>query len=579
MVDSDDIGDWPEVQTFTPTMEEFSSLKNLLAYMERCGAHKAGIAKIRPPDEWVARAKGYQVTDIDLKIETPVMQTLAPTEISETVSPTVKKGAFQASHSYMNELSVEAYRRLATKPQYVTPTHETYDELEDLYWASLVDDTSDAPIYGADVCDSITDKDQKIWNINKLDSLLTDVMEEQIPGVNMPYLYFGMWRATFSWHVEDMDLYGVNFLHFGAPKTWYCVPPQYGYKLEQAAQKLFPHMSAACYNLLRHKAVMLAPDLLEELGVRVHKVVQEERDMIIVFPHAYHCGFNHGFNIAESTNFALPRWIEYGKRFRGCLCGDKDQAVVVNMEPFIRIYQPDKIDAWMKNQDFACHPEDPPHIKKAYQDAKILLEDEDLHKFEEHIRIKREVPKWYYDQFSFIEDNFPKYEDDIDLFNTFDISKYTTDGESGPLVGPRYRRTKLDLAENLESCQVKLKPIRKVDVFSHMRKLKRQNAYEESCNSKSIKTEVPTVSSGFAGANIDDMIAKKAMMTCHKTHRFRACRKCTGCLTPNCGDCANCFDMPAFGGFGTSKQKCKKRMCINPIMQQCPECKWTIDGI
>ena len=45
----------------------------------------------------------------------------------------------------------------------------------------------------------------------------------------MPYLYFGMWRATFSWHVEDMDLYGVNFLHFGAPKTWYCVPPQVGY--------------------------------------------------------------------------------------------------------------------------------------------------------------------------------------------------------------------------------------------------------------------------------------------------------------------------------------------------------------
>ena len=93
-------------------------------------------------------------------------------------------------------------------------------------------------------------------------------MEEQIPGVNMPYLYFGMWRATFSWHVEDMDLYGVNFLHYGAPKTWYCVPPQYAYKLEAAATKLFPGMAKACPNLLRHKAVMLAPELLEEHGVR-----------------------------------------------------------------------------------------------------------------------------------------------------------------------------------------------------------------------------------------------------------------------------------------------------------------------
>ena len=40
-----------------------------------------------------------------------------------------------------------------------------------------------------------------------------------------------------------MDLYGVNFLHHGAPKTWYCVPPMYAYKLEKIANKLFPGMS------------------------------------------------------------------------------------------------------------------------------------------------------------------------------------------------------------------------------------------------------------------------------------------------------------------------------------------------
>ena len=41
--------------------------------------------------------------------------------------------------------------------------------------------------------------------------------------------------------------------------------------------------------------------------VKVNKVVQEERDLIIVFPHAYHAGFNHGFYIAEASNFGTPR--------------------------------------------------------------------------------------------------------------------------------------------------------------------------------------------------------------------------------------------------------------------------------
>ena len=70
---------------------------------------------------------------------------------------------------------------------------------------------------------SIYDDDVEHWNINRLNTILDLLSTEcnvKILGVNAAYLYFGMWRTTFPWHTEDMDLYSINYLHFGAPKFW-----------------------------------------------------------------------------------------------------------------------------------------------------------------------------------------------------------------------------------------------------------------------------------------------------------------------------------------------------------------------
>ena len=189
----------------------------------------------------------------------------------------------------------------------MTPAHQSYEDLEAQYWSYDTLDRSDDPIYGADVPRSLIDNDSKIWNVGKKDTMFNDIGQKLTRVKDGAYLYFGMWKATFSWHIEDMDLYGINFLHYGAPKTWYCIPPKHGYKLEKAAQSLFPEWGKNCYNFLRHKVCMISPKLLAQRGIKVHKVVQEERDIIIVFPHAYHSGFNHGFNIAEASNFGTPR--------------------------------------------------------------------------------------------------------------------------------------------------------------------------------------------------------------------------------------------------------------------------------
>ena len=108
--------------------------------------------------------------------------------------------------------------------RYKPPKVKDREELERKYWKNV---TFNPPIYGADIPGSLYDKDVKEWNINHLGTILDTVTEEygvSIPGVNTAYLYFGMWKTTFAWHTEDMDLYSINYLHFGAPKQWYvCV--------------------------------------------------------------------------------------------------------------------------------------------------------------------------------------------------------------------------------------------------------------------------------------------------------------------------------------------------------------------
>ncbi|XP_023420360.2 lysine-specific demethylase 4D [Cavia porcellus] len=326
------------IMIFHPTKEEFNDFDKYIAYMESQGAHRAGLAKVIPPKEWRARESYDNISD--LLIATPLQQVVSG-----------QAGVFTQYHKRKKPMTVGEYKHLANSKKYQAPPHRNFQELERKYWKNRL---YDSPIYGADISGSLFDENTKQWNLGCLGTI-QDLLEQEcgvvIQGVNTPYLYFGMWKTTFAWHTEDMDLYSINYLHFGEPKTWYAVPPEHGKRLERLARELFPGSSRVCGAFLRHKVALISPTVLRNNGIPFSCMTQEAGEFMVTFPYGYHAGFNHGFNCAEAINFATPRWIDYGKVASQCSCGEA--RVSFSMDAFVRILQPERYELWKRGQDRA----------------------------------------------------------------------------------------------------------------------------------------------------------------------------------------------------------------------------------
>ncbi|XP_064358993.1 lysine-specific demethylase 4C isoform X2 [Dromaius novaehollandiae] len=319
-----------------------------------------------PPKEWKPR-KHYNDIE-DLVIPAPIQQMV-----------TGQSGLFTQYNIQKKPMTVKEFRQLANSDKYCTPRYVDYEDLERKYWKNL---TFVAPIYGADINGSIYDEDIEEWNIARLNTILDVVGEDcgiSIEGVNTPYLYFGMWKTTFAWHTEDMDLYSINYLHFGEPKSWYAIPPEHGRRLERLAQGFFPSSSQGCDAFLRHKMTLISPSILKKYGIPFDKITQEAGEFMITFPYGYHAGFNHGFNCAESTNFATIRWIDYGKAAKLCTC--RRDMVTISMDIFVRKFQPDRYQLWKQGKDLytidhtKTTPESTPEVK-AWLQRKKKTKDE-----------------------------------------------------------------------------------------------------------------------------------------------------------------------------------------------------------
>lgn len=157
----------------------------------------------------------------------------------------------------------------------------TQSERENLIWSGMrkccSNKTANAemnPTYAIDNEQSLFTNKFPYWNLNEItknDSLIHG--GEIIPGVNTPFLNFGMFGTCFGLHHEDSNLGSINKLHGGASKTWVSIPSSEAPKLEKFVHDAVPKsISTRCNRYIRHKAVMIPPSELEKHGIQFAKV-------------------------------------------------------------------------------------------------------------------------------------------------------------------------------------------------------------------------------------------------------------------------------------------------------------------
>ncbi|GMC33941.1 unnamed protein product [Saccharomyces cerevisiae] len=342
------------VPVFKPTYEQFEDFYAYCKAINKYGM-KSGVVKVIPPKEWKDKLDlPYSAETLQkIKIKSPIRQHISGNkglfmvqnvEKNKTYNiiqwkdlskdyvppedPKARRNSRKGSVSKSTKLKLknfessfniddfEQFRTEYTIDLSDLQNTERLKFLEEYYWKTLNFTT---PMYGADTPGSIFPEGLNVWNVAKLPNIL-DHMETKVPGVNDSYLYAGLWKASFSWHLEDQDLYSINYIHFGAPKQWYSIPQEDRFKFYKFMQEQFPEEAKNCPEFLRHKMFLASPKLLQENGIRCNEIVHHEGEFMITYPYGYHAGFNYGYNLAESVNFALEEWLPIGKKAGKCHC-------------------------------------------------------------------------------------------------------------------------------------------------------------------------------------------------------------------------------------------------------------------
>ena len=219
-----------EAPVVRPTMEEFCDFEGFLDSVHALGmAH--GIVRVVPPKEWADMQpclfKEGERCERDIDIPTPAQQNVSG-----------QLGVYECLIIEKKKMKLKQFQEAADRalkqqgPRWAKAAAEGDSAtIEAAFWKNI--QYGEPPMYGADMVGSLFSPELPAWDLDKLDTILQKLLvEEKVTGVTQSYLYWGMARAFFAMHCEDMDLFSVNYLHGGAPKSWWAVPPDHADRVE-----------------------------------------------------------------------------------------------------------------------------------------------------------------------------------------------------------------------------------------------------------------------------------------------------------------------------------------------------------
>lgn len=210
--------------------------------------------------------------------------------------------------------------------------------------------------YSSDQNTSLFADSCEFGNLNKFtiaESFLHTKAINHIEGIHIPYSYVGDIHTVFPLHIEDFDLYALNFLHLGY-KFWYIIPGSQREKLETLVNRLAKDSNITCNNFIRHKSLMIPPSVLKENNIQFSRVLQEKNQYIVVFSGGFHTGFNCGYNIAEAINVGADGWLEEYPKFKLCDCvGPMNDNMLIVKETLDKVYNKE-IEAKKNINSFKC---------------------------------------------------------------------------------------------------------------------------------------------------------------------------------------------------------------------------------